>query len=141
MFSPLGCPALYGPALMLARPPGVLLQESCWEYWHSPRQVRARLASQTRVPIFIIHQSVLTLPRGVIPALRCTTCNPTKSLRPCRFWLQPDFYLLARYVVFVQVFFPADLGLSAGQGLVYHPRHFEFAERAYRSQALQTPRC
>lgn len=42
LFAPLGVVL----SLMLGRPLGAFLQESGWEYWHSPRQVMARLGLQ-----------------------------------------------------------------------------------------------
>lgn len=114
-------------ALRLARPPGVVLQGSGWECWHS------------------LHKAVfLSSPFTLLPGSH--SCSEVyhmqpKSLYPCRFWLHSGFYLLEHCVVFIQVFFPAGLGLSARQALVYYPRHFELADRAYRSQALQTPCC
>lgn len=69
--------ALCGPALMLARPPGVVLQESGWEYWHSLHK-----------PVFLsspfTNQSVLTLLPGSHSCSEVYHMQP-KSLYPCRF--------------------------------------------------------
>lgn len=99
MFVPLGwlCVNL---ALMLGRTPGVWLG-----------MLAQPQAGHGKVGVFTIHQSVLTLPRGAIPTLRCTTWNPSLNAPADGF----------SRTVFIQIFFLADLGLSAGQGLVYHP--------------------